>query len=233
MIDKLKSELQKLSNSTQADILSRFFKTWKGEYGEWDQFLWIKVPVQREVAKKYLDLKFEDIQYLLDSSIHEHRLVALLILVQKYSKSDEKVKSQIYKFYLKNSKRINNRDLVDLSAPYIIWNHLLNTDRSVLYKLAKSSNLREKRISIIATYTFIRNNQFNDTLKIATILLHDDHDLIHKAVWWMLRELWKKNQKEEVTFLKKYYKTMPRTMLRYAIEKFPEDIRQKYLKGLI
>ncbi len=233
MLNKLKTELKKLSNPVQAQILSRFFKTWKGEYGEWDRFLWIKVPAQRELSKKYVDLNFQDLQDLLNSTIHEHRLVALLILIQKYIKSDSEIKNQIFNFYLKNSKRINNRDLVDLSAPNIVWNQIIASDKSILYKLAKSSNLREKRISIIATYTFIKNNQFEDTLKIAEILLQDPHDLIQKAVWRMLREIWKRNQKEEESFLKKHYKTMPRTMLRYAIEKFEEKLRQKYLKGLI
>ncbi len=233
MLNKLKTELKKLSNPVQAQILSRFFKTWKGEYGEWDRFLWIKVPAQRELSKKYVDLNFQDLQDLLNSTIHEHRLVALLILIQKYIKSDSEIKNQIFNFYLKNSKRINNRDLVDLSAPNIVWNQIIASDKSILYKLAKSSNLREKRISIIATYTFIKNNQFEDTLKIAEILLQDPHDLIQKAVWRMLREIWKRNQKEEESFLKKHYKKMPRTMLRYAIEKFEEKLRQKYLKGLI
>lgn len=233
MLNKLKSDLKKLSDPKQAEILSRFFKTWKWDYGYWDKFLGIKVPIQRQVAKNYLDLNMSDIQDLLSSSIHEYRLVSLLILVQKYLKSDYQTKDKIYKFYLKNSKRINNRDLVDLSAPNIIWNHLLNTDKSVLYKLAKSSNLREKRISIIATYTFIKNNQFEDTFKIAKILLHDNHDLIHKAVWWMIREIWKRNSKVVEVFLKSHYKDMSRTTLRYAIEKFPENLRQKYLKWFI
>ncbi len=227
------SDLKKLSNPAQAKILSWFFKTWKGEYGEWDKFLGIKVPVQRQIAKKYTDLNFEDLQLLLNSDIHEHRVVALLILVQKYSKWDANIQKKIYKFYIKNSKRINNRDLVDLSAPNIVWNYLLHQDKSILYTLAKSKNLREKRISIISTYTFIRNNKFVDTFQISEILLQDSHDLIHKAIWRMLREIWKRNLKVEEDFLRIYYKTMPRTMLRYAIEKFEENIRQKYLKGLI
>jgi 3-methyladenine DNA glycosylase AlkD len=154
-------------------------------------------------------------------------------LVQKYSKWDANIQKKIYKFYIKNSKRINNRDLVDLSAPNIVWNYLLHQDKSILYTLAKSKNLREKRISIISTYTFIRNNKFVDTFQISEILLQDSHDLIHKAIWRMLREIWKRNLKVEEDFLRIYYKTMPRTMLRYAIEKFEENIRQKYLKGLI
>lgn len=233
MLNQLKSDLKKLSNPDQAQILSRFFKTWKGEYGEWDKFLWIKVPVQRQIAKKYLDLDFLDLQSLLDWDIHEHRLVALLILVQKYSKWDEKLKSKVFKFYIQNSKRINNRDLVDTSAPNIVWNHLLNSDKSILYKLAKSTNLREKRISIISTHTFIKNHQFQDTFQIAEILLNDTHDLIHKAVGRMFREVGNRDPKQEEIFLKKYYQSMPRTMLRYAIEKFPENLRQKYLKWLI
>lgn len=233
MLHKLKSDLKKLSNLSQAKILSRFFKTWKGEYGEWDKFLGIKVPDQRQIAKRYTDLNFKDLQLLLNSDIHEHRLVALLILVQKYSKLDSKLQEKIFKFYIKNSKRVNNRDLVDLSAPNIVWNYLLNSDKCILYKLAKSTNLREKRISIISTYTFIKNNQFQDTFQIAEILLNDTHDLIHKAVWRMLREVGNRDQNQEEIFLKKYYKSMPRTMLRYAIEKFPETLRQKYLKWLI
>ncbi|MFZ2151288.1 MAG: DNA alkylation repair protein [Candidatus Absconditicoccaceae bacterium] len=233
MLDKLKSNLKNLSNPTQADILSRFFKTGKGDYGEGDKFLGIKVPVQREIAKEYIDLGFEDLQSLLDSDIHEHRLVALLILVQKYSKGDVQFQEKIYKFYIKNSKRVNNRDLVDLSAPNIVGNYLLNQDKSLIYTFAKSKNLRERRISIIATYTFIRNNQFVDTFQIAEILLQDTHDLIHKAVGRMLRELGKRNQIQEEIFLKIHYKNMPRTMLRYAIEKFEENLRQKYLKGFM
>lgn len=233
MLSKLKSDFKKLSDPVQAKILSRFFKTWKGEYWEWDKFFWIKVPVQRQIAKKYSDLKFEDIQSLLNSDIHEHRLVALLILVQKYSKWDLKLQEKVYKFYIKNSKRVNNRDLVDLSSPNIVWNYLFNQDKSLLYKFAKSTNLREKRISIISTYTFIRNSQFQDTFQIAEILLQDTHDLIHKAVWRMLREVWKRNFQAEENFLKLHYKSMPRTMLRYAIEKFEENLRQKYLKWLI
>lgn len=233
MLNQLKSDLKKLSNPAQAKILSWFFKTWKGEYGEWDKFLGIKVPVQRGIAKKYTDLNFEDLQLLLNSDIHEHRLVALFILVQKYSNWEANIQEKIYRFYIKNTKRINNRDLVDLSAPNIVWNYLLDKDKSILYTLAKSKNLREKRISIIATYTFIRNNQFTDTFQISELLLQDTHDLIHKAVGWMLRELGKRDQKQEEIFLKKHYQTMPRTMLRYAIEKFEENLRQKYLKWLI
>ena len=224
----LKKELKRLENPEQARILSKFFKTGKGEYGEGDIFLGIKVPEQRKVAKKYTDLPLKDTQTLLNSKIHEHRLTALLILVDKYQKSDNK--TQIVNNYLKNTKKVNNWDLVDLSAPQILGNYLLDKNKSILHKLAKSKNLWEKRIAIVSTWTFIRNNQFNDTLKISEILLNDKHDLIHKAVGWMLREVGKKNQALEEKFLKKHYKTMPRTMLRYSIERFDEKKRKFYMQ---
>ena len=224
----LKIDLNKLADPEQAKILSKFFKTGKGEYGEGDVFLGIKVPELRKITKKYFYLPLKDTQTLLNSKIHEYRLVALFILVDKYSKSDNK--TEIVNLYLKNTKKVNNWDLVDLSAHYILGDYLLNKNRSVLYTLAKSKNLWEKRISIISTYAFIKNNQFDDTLKISEILLNDNHDLIHKAVGWMLREVGKKNQAVEEKFLKKHYKVMPRTMLRYAIEKFDDKKRKFYMK---
>ena len=233
MFSALKYELKSLANPKQAKILQRFFKTKKGEYGEGDIFLGIKVPVQRKVAKKYYNLNFSQIQKLLDSKIHEHRMIALLILIDKCQKADDKNKKKIFEFYLKNSKNINNWDLVDLSAPKIVGNFLLKKDRKILSKLAKSKNLWEKRIAIVSTYSFIRNNQFEDTLKIARILLNDSHDLIHKAVGWMLREVGKKDEEILEGYLIRNYKKMPRTMLRYAIEKFEEDKRKSYLLGKI
>ena len=221
------------ANPEQAKILQRFFKTGKGQYGEGDQFLWIKVPVQRHIAKQYIQISFSELQTLLDSPIHEYRLIALLILVQKYLKTDEKTKQNIYTFYLKHTKSVNNRDLVDLSAPTIVGNYLIEKDKKILYKLAKSKNLREKRIAIISTFAFLRVGLFDDTFQIAEILMKDDHDLIHKAVGRMLREVGKRSLYEEEKFLKKHYKNMPRTMLRYAIEKFEEGKRQKYLKWTI
>lgn len=218
----IKQELNKLKNKKTKEILQRFFKTKKGEYGEGDIFIGIKVPVLREVAEKYKDLDYNSLQDLIDSEIHEHRMCALFILIAKEDKK------KAVKFYLKNTKRINNWDLVDLSAPKILGEY---GDRDILYKLAKSKNLWEKRIAIISTFTFIKKNNFSDTLKISEILLNDKHDLIHKAVGWMLREIGKRDKKIEEKFLKKYYKIMPRTMLRYAIERF--DNRQEYLKGLI
>jgi len=231
---QLKKELQKLANPKQAEILQRFFKTGKGQYGEGDIFLGIRVPVQRQVAKKYKDkINLKDIQKLLDSKIHEYRLVGLFILMDKYKKAEEKERKNIFNFYLKNTKKINNWDLVDISSHKIIGNFLVDKPRDVLYKLAKSENLWEKRISIISTFAFINKNDFKDALKISKILLKDSHDLIHKAIGWMLREIGKKDQATEEQFLQKHYKNMPRTMLRYAIERFEEGKRQAYLKGEI
>jgi 3-methyladenine DNA glycosylase AlkD len=229
MINNLVNDLNKLKNSEKAKLLQRFFKTGKGEYGEGDIFLGIIVPKQREIAKKYIDMDFKDLQKLLSSKIHEYRLVALLIMVQKYKKANKEEKKKIFNFYLKNSKNINNWDLVDLSAPRIVGEYLLDRDRKILYKLSKSKNVWEKRIAVLATFMFIKNNQFKDSLVISKMLLNDKHDLIHKAIGWMLREIGKKNQKVEEKFLMKYYKSMPRTMLRYAIERFPENRRKFYL----
>ena len=229
MPSNIKHDLEKLADPNQAKILSRFFKTGKGEYGAGDIFLGIKVPNQRKVAAKYKDSTLEDIQALLNSKTHEHRLTSLFILVTKYKKADNSGKKEIIEFYLKNTKNINNWDLVDSSAPYILGNYLLDKDKSILYTLAKSANIWERRIAMLSTYAFIRNNDFKDTLKIAEILLDDKHDLIHKAVGWMLREVGNRNLEKEESFLKKYHKNMPRTMLRYAIEKFDNEKRNVYL----
>ncbi len=226
---QLKKELSSLVDPKQAKVLQKFFKTGPGEYGEGDIFLGIKVPLQREVANKYIHLSFDNIENLLKSKIHEYRLIGLLILISKYKRAKEKEKKKIFNFYLKNYQGINNWDLVDMSAPYIVGDYLLNRNKDILYKLARSKNLWKKRIAIVSTFTFIKNNKFNDVLKISELLLNDNHDLIHKAVGWMLRELGKRNQKIEEDFLKKYIKKMPRTMLRYAIEKFEEKKRKSYL----
>lgn len=231
MLGQLLNELKSTADKERAKNLSWFFKTGKGEYGEGDIFLGITVPMLRSISKKYMDLELKDLQKLLDSKIHEHRLSALMILRFKYEdkKSDNKLKENIVKFYLKNTKKINNWDLVDLSCHHILGGWLLDKDRSILYKLAKSENIWEKRIAIISTFEFMRNNQFDDSLKICEILLNDKHDLIHKAVGWALREIGKKDKQKEIYFLNKHYKTMPRTMLRYAIEKFTDKERQHYL----
>ena len=230
-LGRLKKELLKAKDNKKAKFLAGFFKTGKGQYAEGDLFLGLTVPRQREIAKKYPDLSLSQIQQLLNSKYHEFRLCALLILISKYNKSDEKTKAKIVTFYLKNTKRINNWDLVDLSAEYILGSYLLERDKSVLYKLAKSQNLWERRIAIIATFFFIRKNQFTDTLKIAQILLGDKHDFIHKAVGWMLREVGKRNEVLLIKFLDKFKGKMPRTALRYAIERFNQQKRLSYLKG--
>ena len=232
-LKELKKTIRANANKDHAKTMQWFFKTGKGEYGEGDKFIGIKVPVQRKIAKKFGELDLEDLQKLLNSKIHEERLISLLILVDKYDKADEKVKDKIYRFYKKNRRKINNWDLVDLSAPKILGIHLLNHDKQILYKYAHSKNLWEKRISIISTYSFIKNHDFNTTLEILAILLNDDQDLIHKAVGWMLREVGKQSLQILEKFLKPRYKKMPRTMLRYSIEKFPEKKRKKYLKGEI
>ena len=214
----------------KAELLSKFFKTGKGEYGEGDIFIGIVVPSQRIIAKKHKDLPLLEVQKLLNSKIHEYRLTALLLLTYKFQKADEKTKNAIIKFYLKNTKYINSWDLVDLSASYILGKYLFNRpEKEILYKFSRSNNLWERRIAIISTFEFIKNKQFTDTLRIAEILLRDKEDLIQKTVGWMLREVGKRNLKAEEQFLKKYYQYMPRTMLRYAIEKFPEEKRQFYL----
>lgn len=229
-LTQFKQELKKLSNPKQAKILQRFFKTGKGEYGEGDIFLGIKVPAQRKVADYFEQLSLKDIEKLLESKIHEHRLTALFILIKRYEKTTKQEKKMIFDFYLRNTENINNWDLVDISAPKIIGSYLLEKPKSILYKLAKSKNLWERRIAILSTLAFIRNNKFDATLKISAILLNDNHDLIHKAVGWMLREIGKRNLAVEEKFLQKYYLKMPRVMLRYAIERFDEKKRKYYLR---
>ncbi len=232
-LKELRSELKKEADKEQAINLQRFFKTGKGEYGEGDIFYGIKVPVQRRIAKNHKEISLKDIRELLDSPIHEERLTALFILVEQYAEGDDKTKEEIFRLYLKNTTKINNWDLVDLSAPKIVGAHLYNRNKDILFKLAESSNLWERRIAILSTMYFIRNLHFETTFKIAEILLNDKHDLIHKGTGWMLREIGNKSITEEEIFLKKYYKLMPRTMLRYAIEKFPEEKRKAYLQGNI
>ena len=212
-------------------FLQRFFKTGPGEYAAGDLFIGINVPVLRSLAKKYQSLSLGEVLHLLKSRIHEERLLSLLILILKYRAGDLVVKKKIYRAYLAHTAYINNWDLVDLSAGYIVGKYLLKRDRKILLKLAQSKNLWERRIAMIATFAFIYEGEFEWTFKIAKILLHDEHDLIQKAVGWMLREVGKRvSQKELEDFLKENAKTMPRTMLRYAIERLPEPKRQYYLK---
>ncbi|MFA5080888.1 MAG: DNA alkylation repair protein [Candidatus Paceibacterota bacterium] len=232
VLNKIRLELRKYAYEEKAKILHRFFKTGKGQYGEGDVFIGGTVPQVRGIAKLFSnEISLSDVSSLISNKIHEERLLALVILVLKFEKGSEEEKTKIYNFYLENIEYVNNWDLVDLSAPKIIGAYLFDKDRKILFKLAKSENLWEKRIAILSTFYFIQKKDFIDTLKIAQILLRDKHDLIHKAVGWMLREVGKKSFKKEEKFLLSNYKKMPRTMLRYAIEKFPDARRKGFLTG--
>lgn len=238
MIEELQKETKALYNPQKAKFLARFFKTGQGQYGEGDIFYGITVPVSRSIAKKYSTMPAYDLSKLLASKIHEERLIALLILVQQYAKADVAQKKIIYTFYLQHTKHINNWDLVDLSAPRIVGNYLYEYEnqkaKDILTKLAQSSYLWEKRIAMLSTFAFIVKGKAEPALSIAEILLHDEHDLMQKAVGWMLREVGKRvSQEIEEEFLQSRYKTMPRTALRYAIERFDENHRKEYLQGVI
>lgn len=235
MVDRIREELKKLSDPEKAIFLQRFFKTSKGEYADGDKFIGITVPNQRLIAKKFKDTPLSDVKKLLDSPIHEERLVSLFILVDKFKKGNEKMREDIFNFYLKSTKNVNNWDLVDSSAHKIVGEHLLKKNKDELLKqLALSKNLWERRIAMIATYQFIINGKSKTTYEIADLLLNDRNDLIQKAVGWMLREAGKKISNMELEeFLKTRYKKMPRTMLRYAIERLDEKKRKAYLRGEI
>jgi 3-methyladenine DNA glycosylase AlkD len=224
-----RKELRKYANKDKAKALMRFFKTGPGEYAEGDIFLGVMVPFTREVVKKFQGLPFSDVIKLLRSKIHEERLLALFILVGQFNKADNQAKERIYKAYLANTKFVNNWDLVDLSAPQIVGGFLIDQDRQVLYKLAKSPLLWERRIAVLATFAFIKSGDFDDVFAIAKLLLGDKEDLIHKACGWMLREAGKRDVAAEEKFLRKHCKVMPRTMLRYAIERFPQAKRRIFL----
>lgn len=227
------SHLQNLADPEIAKHSQRYFKTGKGEYGYGDIFLGIRVPILRKAVKLFKDTTIPEIKKLIKSKYHEVRLFSLLLLVHQFYKADNETQEQIYKLYLSNTKYINNWDLVDSSASYIVGAWLYDKKRTVLYELVQSNLLWERRIAIISTGYFIKNDQFDDTLKLSELLLNDSEDLIHKAVGWMLREVGNRNLKVEENYLKQHYKKMPRTMLRYSIEKFNEKRRQAYLKGNI
>jgi 3-methyladenine DNA glycosylase AlkD len=232
-LTEIKKDIKKNANPQKAELLQRFFKTGPGEYGQGDIFLGIMVPVQRSIAKKYKDLSLKEIKVLLCSDKHEERLIALLILVEQFKKGDDQKKEGIFTFYHLHRKRINNWDLVDLTAHIISGSYLMDKDKSLLYKLAESKTIWDRRIAVMSTFYFIKNNVFDDALCLAEKLLDDKHDLIHKAVGWMLREIGNRDMNTEEGFLEKHYRKMPRTMLRYAIEKFPEKKRLAYLKGAV
>ncbi len=233
MVNGIIKELKKNANHKKAKVLTRFFKTGKGEYGEGDKFIGLTNPQIRAIVRKYKTISVSKLTPLIKSEIHEFRLTALLILVEQFKKGDDIKKKKIFNFYLKNIKSVNNWDLVDLTSHHIIGAYLFDKDKTLLYDFAETDNLWLKRIAIISSFYFIRKNEFKDTINISEILLNDKHDLIHKAVGWMLREIGKRDTNTEEEFLIKRYKMMPRTMLRYAIEKFPDEKRQKYLKGEI
>src|SRR5665811_1661500 len=231
-LKKLKEEVKSLASPQKARILERFFKTGKGEYGEGDIFIGLQVPDARKIVRKYAHISLEDTLQLLASEIHEERLIALLIMVGKARRGDESEKEILFNKYLGNTLYINNWDLVDLSADKIVGSYLFEKPKDILYSLAASKNLWERRIAVMATFDFIKKGFYEDTLKLARILLNDRHDLIHKAVGWMLREIGKRCSQEVLEqFLLVNYKQMPRTMLRYAIERLPEDLRLQYLTG--
>ncbi len=224
--------LKAQADPEKAAFFPHFFKTGPGEYGEGDRFLGVTVPKCRAVAKQARGMEPGEVSRLLNSPIHEEREVALFILVDAFNRAtSDKQRSELYRFYVRHLSRVNNWDLVDGSAPTIVGGYLEDKDRKQLYRWAKSSDLWERRIAILVTFRFIKQKDFKDALAIAKLLRDDDHDLIHKAVGWMLREVGNRDLASEERFLKTHYKKMPRTMLRYAIEKFPEQKRQAYLKG--
>jgi 3-methyladenine DNA glycosylase AlkD len=221
--------LKGLVDPDRAAVLQRFFKTGPGEYAAGDRFLGLTVPALRRLAADYVDLPMRETTRLLESPWHEERLLALLILVRQYARGDAARRASIYRCYLRHRTRINNWDLVDASAEHIVGAHLRQADRRVLRQLAASPSVWDRRIAMLSTFHYIKAGEYDETLAIARLLLHDPHDLIHKAVGWMLREVGKRNRPLEEQFLRTYAARMPRTMLRYAIERFPKTVRRRYL----
>ena len=230
---EISKRVRKMSNKEDARFLQGFFKTGAGQYGEGDIFLGIRVPALRKLAKEYINLPPEKALPLLRSLYHEERLFALILLVNVFTHADDNIQQKIYDLYLVNTRYINNWDLVDISAPNIVGAFLMEKSKTQLYQLARSKSLWERRIAILATFYFIKNKQFEDSIEIAGLLLHDKEDLIHKAVGWMLRELGKRDIELLESFLKKHCRVMPRTTLRYAIEKFTPARRKMFLDGTV
>jgi 3-methyladenine DNA glycosylase AlkD len=230
-LTELRRDIRNVASAKRARINARFFKTKPGQYGHGDVFIGLSVPQARKIAHKHLDLPLSDVKVLMKSKIHEERVIGLEILTAKFRKSDETGKKTYFEFLLKNLDAVNNWDLVDGAAPYIIGPYLVDKpgERKILYKLAESKNLWHRRVAIIATYAFIRKGDFKDTFNIAELLMKDKHDLIHKAVGWMLREIGKRDSEAEEAFLRKHYRTMPRTALRYAIERFGKGKKLFYM----
>jgi 3-methyladenine DNA glycosylase AlkD len=225
----VRRRLRELGDADDAAFLQRFFRTAPGEYGAGDRFLGIRVPVTRRLAREFRDLPLKDVEALLYEPWHEARLLAVILLADRYQTADDKQRDAIYRLYLRNADRVNNWDLVDSSAPQIVGAHLLERPRAVLDKLARSKNLWERRIAIVATHRLIRAGQFDDTFRIARQLMDDSHDLIHKATGWMLREVGKRDPSQLDAFLDEHAHEMPRTALRYAIERMPEVKRRRYM----
>lgn len=232
-LEALRKELHASADPVDATFLQGFFKTGPGEYGAGDKFLGLRVPTLRRLVRDYSELEESQVLEMLASSWHEERLLALLLLVHRHSRGDHSVREKIHRAYLANTRYINNWDLVDASAEYIVGPHLNAGNIDLIEQLARSGSIWERRIAIISTFYFIRAGEFRPTLKIAELLLDDAHDLIHKAVGWMLREVGKRDRKVEDVFLRKHYRIMPRTMLRYAIERHPERLRKQYLRGTL
>ena len=230
-LSQLRARIKKLASPSDAKFLQRFFKTAPGEYDEGDRFIGIRVPVTRKLARKFRELPRRAVVALLQSPIHEERLLALIILVNAYQRGDDAERAEIYKLYLAQLDRVNNWDLVDSSAPYLIGPHLLNRSRTTLFRLARSQNLWHRRVAVLATFHFIRAGDFADTLRLAERLRDDEHDLMHKAVGWMLREIGKRDVVVFRKYLDQHAAFMPRTMLRYAIEKLSERERRRYLRA--
>ena len=229
----IQDELARAAEPEKAAFYPRFFKTGPGEYAEGDVFLGVTVPEQRRIARRHKDLPLEQLGALLRSEVHEHRLTGFLILVTRFERADEAGRHRLFVFCREHLAGLNNWDLVDTVAPKLLGEYLLEHPELTpwLYELARSPVLWERRIAIMSTQAFIRAGDFEDTLKLSELLLHDEHDLIHKAVGWMLREVGNRDQAVAETFVRRHHRTMPRTMLRYAIERFPPDLRQRYMKG--
>lgn len=224
------NELQALSDAEKREIFPKFFKAGKGEYGEGDRFLGVTVPNIRAIAKLHKDISIEEIRELLQSEWHEVRLCALIIMVEKSKKKDEVLRKELFNLYLSQTKRINNWDLVDLSCRFIIGEYLLDKSRDILYQLAQSSLLWDNRIAIVSTYAFIRKGQLEDTYALSDLMMHHPHDLMHKAIGWMLREAGKRDSERLYDYVMSHRADMPRTMLRYAIEKFSPKERAILMK---
>ena len=229
----IQKRLRSFASKGRAALLQRYFKTGPGQYGEGDKFLGVMVPNIRLVVKEFRDAPLPEVMKLLRSPWHEERLLALLQLVDQFERGSEAVRKKVYSLYLKNTRFINNWDLVDLSAPKIVGPYLDGGSRALLYRFVLSKNLWERRIAVLATFPYIRQGDFTDALSLSEILLTDEEDLMHKAVGWMLREVGKKDVAVLEGFLRKHHRNMPRTSLRYAIERFPETKRKKYLKGMV